>query len=384
MARTNPERRWNRLIAGVAAMAAAVLATAGCVTARTEPAGSGPEVLHSTLTRWRTRADMPAAVLGVTHPGGSWSGGDGTVERGGNVQVTTDAPFRIASITKVFVAVVVLQLVEEGTLGLDDPVSSHLAGYTLEPATVRQLLNHTSGIPDYTLADGFNKELLQHRDRRWTTAEVLALVQGKEPQFPPGTGYAYSNTDYILLGEVIHSVTGTSWAHQVRRRILDPLRMRGTYIAGAEPPLEPVVPGYFDADNDGDVENVETGRPWTALETAEGPAGAIVSTVPDLLVFGDALFRGRLLEDSTLWEMVADGPFHPRFSNYGLGVEILRPDYRTTIWGHGGFLPGFKSVLWYVPSRDAVIVVLTNDTRANPTDLAELVMRTLPAQADSP
>jgi D-alanyl-D-alanine carboxypeptidase len=383
MPRTTRRRRWTGLIASVAMMTTAVLSTAGCVPARTAPA-SGPEALPWTLTRWRTRADIPAAVLGVTHPGGSWRGADGTVEPGGSGHVPIDAPFRIASITKVYVAVVVLQLVEEGTLGLDDQVSSHLPGYTLEPATIRQLLNHTSGIPDYTLATGFTKELLAHRDRRWTTAEVLALVQGKEPQFPAGTGYAYSNTDYILLGEVINSVTGTSWVEQVRRRILDPLRLRGTYIAGFEPALRPVVPGYFDADNDGDVENVETGRPWTALETSEGPAGAIVSTVPDLLAFGEALFRGRLLEDRTLRAMVADGPFHPRFTNYGLGVEILRPDYRTTIWGHGGFLPGFKSVLWYVPSRDAVIVVLTNDARANPSDLAELVMRTLPAHADSP
>jgi D-alanyl-D-alanine carboxypeptidase len=383
MPRTIHSRRWTGPIAAAAMMMAAVFSTAGCGSAGTGPA-SGPEALPETLTRWRTRADIPAVVLGVTHPGGNWRGADGTAERGGSAQVPTDAPFRIASITKVFVAVVVLQLVEEGKLGLDDDVSAHLPGYTLEPATVRQLLNHTSGIPDYTLAAGFTKELLEHRDRRWTTAEVLALVQGKEPQFPAGTGYAYSNTDYILLGEVINSVTGTSWVQQVRDRILDPLRLRGTYIAGFEPALRPVVPGYFDADNDGDIENVETGRPWTALETSEGPAGAIVSTVPDLLVFGDALFRGRLLEDSTLRRMVADGPFHPRFTNYGFGVEILRPDYRTTIWGHGGFLPGFKSVLWYVPSRDAVIVVLANDARANPSDLAELVMRTLPVHTESP
>lgn len=373
--------RWTSAIAAAAMM---MTTTAGCVAAGTGPAASGPEALHSTLTRWRTRADIPATVLGVRYPGGSWRGADGTLERGGGAPVTIEAPFRIASITKIFVAVVVLQLVEEGTLGLDDQVSYHLPGYTLEPATIRQLLNHTSGIPDYTLAAGFNKELLEKRDRRWTTAEVLALVQGKEPHFPAGTGYGYSNTDYILLGEVIKSVSGTSWAQQVRRRILDPLRLEGTYIAGFEPALEPVVPGYFDADNDGDVENVETGGPWTALETAEGPAGALVSTVPDLLVFADALFHGRLVEDSTLQMMVADGPFHPRFTNYGLGVEILRPDYRTTIWGHGGFLPGFKSVLWYVPSRDAVIVVLANDAQANPSDLAELVMRTLPAHADSP
>ena len=83
--------------------------------------------------------------------------------------------------------------------------------------------------------------------------------------------------------------------------------------------------------------------------------------------------------------MVTDGPFHPRRSNYGLGVEVLRPDYRTTLWGHGGFLPGFRSGLWYVPSRDTVLVVLTNESRANPADLAELLMWTVrPSPASGP
>jgi len=140
----------------------------------------------------------------------------------------------------------------------------------------------------------------------------------------------------------------------------------------------PVIPGYFDLDNDGEVDNVETDQPWTSLETSDGPAGSIVSTAPDLLKFGDALFHGRLLPPETMRAMTAEEPFHPRFTNYGLGLEITRPDYRTTIWGHGGSLPGFRSILWYVPSRDAVIVVLANDTRVEPPDLAELAMRRLP------
>ena len=97
-----------------------------------------------------------------------------------------------------------------------------------------------------------------------------------------------------------------------------------------------------------------------------------------MLAFGDALFHGGLLSAETMRAMTADGPFHPRFTNYGLGLEIARPDYRTTIWGHGGYLPGFRSILWYVPSRDAVIVVLANDARVEPRDLAELAMRRLP------
>jgi len=203
---------------------------------------------------------------------------------------------------------------------------------------------------------------------------VLALVQDNERAFRPGAGYQYSNTDYLVLGNVIRSATGASWADQVRNRILIPLHLEHTVIPGRGQAPVQVVPGYFDLDNDGDEEMVDDGTPWPALETSEGPAGAMISTVGDLLKFGDALFRGSLLRPGSLQAMVAEGPFHARTSNYGLGLEILRPDYRTTIWGHGGFLPGVRSVLWYVPSRDAVVVVLTNESRANPADLAELMM----------
>ena len=353
----------------------------GCRTPPAQEADvASPEMLKSTLDRWRSRADIPAAVLGVAHSNGpTWVGASGTLEQAGSLPVTTEARFRIGSITKVFVSVVILQLVEEGKLQLDDPLSHHLPAYPDQRVTIRQLLNHTSGVPDYSMSDDFNKELLNHRDRRWTAAEVLALVKDTKPDFAPGTDYSYSNTNYILLGEAIRNISGRSWTQEVRRRILDPLNLDSTHIAGTERVPATVIPGYFDADNDGYVENIETGKPWPALETSEGPAGAIISTAPDLLAFGEALFRGGLIQDQTLRAMVAEGRYHPRFSNYGLGLEILRPDYRTTIWGHGGFLPGFKSALWYVPSRDAVIVVLANDARANPADLAELVARQQPA-----
>jgi D-alanyl-D-alanine carboxypeptidase len=369
-------------IAG-AMMAAALLLTAGgCAsTAAPEAVGQNPAAWQSMLHHWRSRGDAPATVLGVaTGDGEIWVGADGTAEREGHTPVRTDAPFRIASITKVFVAVVVLQLVEEGRLGLDDPASRYAPDAAAWPVTIRQLLNHTSGIPDFGMADSFGEELAARRDRRWTPAEAVGLVADKKPTFAPGTDYSYSNTNYVLLGEVIETVTGHRWAQEVRSRILDALDLRDTYVAGFEPAGRPVIPGYFDLDNDGDFDNVETGQPWTSLETSDGAAGCIVSTGPDLLAFGDALFHGRLLSAETMRAMTAEGPFHPRFTNYGLGLEIARPDYRTTILGHGGYLPGFRSSLWYVPSRDAVIVVLANDARAEPRDVAELAMRRLPVR----
>jgi D-alanyl-D-alanine carboxypeptidase len=333
--------------------------------------------LPQMVERWRQRADVPAVTLAVEIPGRPLvlaAGGTGL--RVGGTPVTVDAQFRIASITKTFVATVVLQLAQEGRLRLDDTLSQYVPTYPGgHRITLRHLLNHTSGVPDFELADHFGEGLLADRQRRWRTAEILALVTGVRPDFAPGTRYRYSNTGYVLLGEVIRAVTGSSWAAEVRRRIIDPLRLEHTYVAGAEPVPGAVLPGYFDADNDGDEENIETGRPWPSLETAEGPAGAIVSTAADLAAFGGALFRGRLLTPASLRQMLAEGPHHPRNTNYGLGVEISRPDYRTTVWGHGGALPGFRSALWYVPQRDVVIVVLTNDWRANPQDLAELAMR---------
>lgn len=145
-------------------------------------------------------------------------------------------------------------------------------------------------------------------------------------------------------------------------------------MAGTERIPGGVVAGYFDADNDGDTRNIERG-PWPALETTEGPAGAIVSTAGDVARFTSALFGGKLLTPGTVRAMVAEGPHHPRYFNYGLGVEIERPDRETVAWGHGGYLPGFRSVAWYVPEEQLTIVVLGNESRANPKDLAELAPR---------
>jgi D-alanyl-D-alanine carboxypeptidase len=370
----------RRVLGGLLAVGLlTAMATSTCGV-RADATASAPDTgLQQLLDRWRQRADVPAVTLAVDTPGlPLYVDASGTAEHGGGEPVGPNAQFRVASITKLFLATVVLQLVQEGRLRLEDRLGQHVPTFPAgDQITIRQLLNHTSGVPDYQRTARFGEQLLADRERRWTTDEVVALVAGVRPDFAPGTDYLYSNTGYHLLGQVVQAVTGSSWAAEVRRRILDPLQLRQTYIAGVEPVPGGVLPGYFDANNDGDQENIETGRPWTSLESTEGPAGAIISTARDLAVFGGALFRGQLLTPALLQQMVAEGPHHPRNSNYGLGVEIARPDYRTTMWGHGGFIPGFQSGLWYFPQHDLVVTVLANDSRANPRDLAELTMRTV-------
>ena len=368
----------NRLTGPLAAVVGVVLtlSLSGCV----DRASADAAGLRRTLDEWRERSGAAAAVLAVDSPRASWSGGSGTLRPVDAAAVTVRDRFRVASITKLFVATVLLQLVEERRVDLDDSLADYVPDFPrAEQITLRHLLTHTAGVPDYTQVEGFGRQLLQNRDRVWTPAEVLALAARHDPEFEPGDGYAYSNTDFVLVGEVIRAVTGSSWARQVRVRILEPLGLRHTYVAGTDAAASQpaVVPGYFDVDGDGFQENVETGGPWPAQETAEGAAGAMVSTAADLVTFGDALFRGRLLDERTLAAMTAEGPHHPRNSNYGLGLEIQRRDYRTTTWGHGGFLPGFRSTLRYLPEHDVLVVALVNDSLDDADDLAELAYRSL-------
>jgi len=371
-----------RRTVGVLLAAGLLVPLVGC--ADREPLGATG--LQQTLDGWRQRAGAPAAVLAVDSPRLTWTGSSGTRRPGGGAEVTARDHFRVASITKVFVATVVLQLAAEHRLRLDDPLTDYLPDFPgAERITVRRLLDHTSGVPDYTQIEGFGRRLQEDRDRVWRPSEIITLAARRSAEFDPGTDYAYSNTDYVLLGEVIRAATGVSWAEQVRARILEPLELRDTYVAGTggaehEPP---VIPGFFDVDDDGDQENVETGGPWPAQDTSEGAAGALVSTAGDLVAFGDALFRGRLLDDAALAAMTSPGPHHPRISNYGLGLEIQQRDYRTTTWGHGGFLPGFRSTLRYLPDADLLVVALVNDSRADADDLAELAYRGV-AASDHP
>jgi D-alanyl-D-alanine carboxypeptidase len=137
---------------------------------------------------------------------------------------------------------------------------------------------------------------------------------------------------------------------------------------------------YFDLDNDGHVEDVEHG-PWPALETSEGAAGAMISTAADVTAFTSALLSGRILKPQTVELMAAPSPFARRYDDYGLGVELDHPDLRTPVRGHGGFLPGYRCVTWYVPSEHATVTVMVNHSQGDSTDLATLLLAELQRHA---
>jgi D-alanyl-D-alanine carboxypeptidase len=244
--------------------------------------------------------------------------------------------FRVGSVTKTFVATVVLQLAGEGRLALDDPVERWLPG--LMPGgrgmTVRQLLNHTSGLADYA-DDAFVRRLVDDPGRIWAPRELLAIGTGQAPLFPPGGGFSYSSTGYIALGLIVEAASGHALSTELRRRIFAPLHLRSTSFDA-----QPRIAGrhahgytrYHGGPRPLDISDVPQSFAWAA--------GAIVSTTGDLARFYRALLRGRLLRPALRAEMrttVAAGG-----QGWGLGI-IETPHRCGPSWGHGGETLGYET-----------------------------------------
>src|SRR5262252_7631464 len=243
-----------RRTARVAGVAAAAMAVASVLVAATEPAGAGV----------RGSAPAPsafqAAIQQIVHDG--VPGAIGYVRRGSQVTVTTSGladvatrtpmaagdRVRVGSVTKTFVATVVLQLVAEHRLSLSDTVARWLPG--LVPGgggiTVQELLQHTSGIYSYTNDPGFQQALTADPTRVWRPTELVRIAVAHPPAFPPGTTFAYSNTDYVLLGMIIQAATGHPVGQELQARIFQPLGLRDTYFPYANLHLrKPYAHGYL-------------------------------------------------------------------------------------------------------------------------------------------
>lgn len=265
-----------------------------------------------------------------------WEGTAGITKPEPGVPVEPDMLFSFASITKTFVAAIVLQLVEESTLELDDPLGKWLEQYPNIDTniTIRQLLNHGSGIYNYTDNDSYWSDVNADPNRVWLPEDVLKYVKPpiKRGFNPPH----YSNTNYTLLGMIIESATGNLLEYELQNRIIGPLNLSNTYLAK----------NYFEP------------RRWansTALRTAEYSSawadGAIVSISREIAKWSHRLYSGNFLQADSLQSMFAtevrEGSQGWRFSA-GLGVLKLRVRHGLA-WGHGGWLPPFLSRTLYLP-----------------------------------
>jgi D-alanyl-D-alanine carboxypeptidase len=345
----------------VAVLAAVALSASGPAAYAKASLSSSrpPAVLQAALDRL-VASGVPGAIVLERQGDRVMRAVSGVRDLRSGAPIRTDDRFRIASNTKSFVSTVVLQLVGEGRLRLTDSVERWVPGTVPGGAaiTVRQLLNHTSGLYDY----GQDPRLLTpyelDRGYFWPPRELIALANSHPPLFPPGAGFAYANTNYVLLGLIIEAVTHNDASAEVYRRVIWPLGLNNTSF----PIRDPHLAGHHTR---GYLTNLppESGVPGGILDiTTLSPsiawtAGGIISTVTDLARFHRALFTGRVLRPTELRELTTTVPG----TDYGLGV--FRVDMPCEpAWGHNGSLPGYLSISVTSPdgARQAVVALNTD------------------------
>ncbi|MBB5802215.1 D-alanyl-D-alanine carboxypeptidase [Saccharothrix ecbatanensis] len=271
----------------------------------------------------------------------------GVAKIGEDTPVPTDGRFRIACITKTFVAVVIVQLVSEGKVDLDAPVERYLPGLipTGDRMTVRHLMQHTSGL--FNHADSFQRpgeRFMRDRYKQYEARELIAVAAERPLNFEPGTKFEYSNTNYIVIGELIKAVTGRSYADEIRDRILTPLDLKDTFLPGSDPTIPgPHAHGYMKIQ--GKTEDVTLMNPSEACS-----AGEMISTTADLDRFLLALIRHELLTEeqfAVLTEPLPEGLTLdlPMAEAYGLGIMRTATSTGLELWGHGGGIPGYATFI---------------------------------------
>jgi len=328
-------------------------------------------------------AETTGALLRITGGAGEWSGTSGVSDLGTGAPVSPESRFRIGSITKTFTAVVVLQLAAENRVDLDRTVEHYLPG--LLPSgypdiTVRQLLDHTTGLPGIDLPSD-PQWIVANRYTAFSPQEVLATATANPMLFPPGTAQKYSNTNYILAGMLVEAVTGRPYGAEVHERILRPLHMRGTSVPGDDPNLpRPHAHGYLDV---GDGELVDMTRMNQSIPWA---AGEMISTAEDLDRFIVALFRGELLPakenelmftlpDPSVKTFDGDGdPTNDQPAIYGQGLQAY-PGDGFVAWGKTGMRYGYTNGVFATRDLERRVVYSVNSTTKQSDGQPAIVQR---------
>ena len=338
--------------------------------------------LDARLENLRARAGIPGISAAIVFPDGTtWQGSAGLADVAAGRLVTADTAFPVASVSKTFTAAVILALVEDGTLDLDTSAKAYLASLRIDPAiTIRELLDHTSGLRDFFFGFGVDKALLSKPARTWDAARSLKYL-GK-PYSKPGVSWHYSNTNYLVLGMVAEAVGHASIADQLRTRFLTPLGLDHTYYQAVERPRGPVVHDYrfLGAARALPAIDLSDGTavvPFTSVVTAAGAAGSIATTATDVAHWARALYGGSILAPSTRNAMLDDilrtAKLKPAIG-YGLGVQSVVVDGVPTL-GHSGRYLGARAVVRWLPEQRMAIAVLTNQSRSDPNPILASLLK---------
>ncbi|MGF0247420.1 MULTISPECIES: serine hydrolase domain-containing protein [Rhodococcus] len=310
---------------------------------------------------------IPGAMVGIWGPDGNYVKVAGVADTATKAPMETDFYHRIGSVTKTFTVTALLQLVDEGKIGLDDPISQYVDGVMEGDAiSLRHLAGMRSGLVDYTTSEQFVMEYLSDPRRTFTPEELVGYVKDLPLQLRPGTTVDYSNTNTILLGMVIERVSGSKLSDVIDTKITTPLGMEHTSFPTTNAFPTPHAQGYTNQTLD---ETVTAATDWNP--SWGGAAGAMISSLDDMRIWVPALAKGDLLTDDTQKQRLqtvnlSEGDDS---SGYGLGL------FNSGGWiGHNGSLPGYKTVSVYLPEKDTTLVVFINTDIDGETDLTSALM----------
>lgn len=371
----------TRLHVWLAALLAGALTTAS-------PAAAEPSLeatLLPVVTAQMAKMGIPGLIVSVQTPDrGNWQTALGVSDIVTRTPMDVADHVRIGSITKSMTATVILQLAQEGRLRLDDPLAPRFPGIATNQATIRQALQLTSGIADYTTY-AFLNALAVAPQRVWSPAELVSLIADEPPMFPAGSSWYYSNTNYVMLGIVAEQVTGQPLRQLIADRIFGPLNMTGCSFPDAVDSTipQPSSHGYM------------LGTAWDRPPTPPAPlpplvdvtdfnpswaagAGQAICTAADLTLWARALATGELLDPDMQAQRLTFYPTGDPHARYGLGIVDING-----LVGHNGELSGFMSQAARRESDGTVIVVLSNlmiapDLTEPATAISELISRAIP------
>lgn len=327
-------------------------------------------------------AGAPGALARVEAPrvGLVWAGSAGYLARDGGRALGPGDAFRVASATKSVTAVVVVRLAGEGRLALDEPLSEQLTPELLDRwraldalprTTVRQLLTHTAGVPNYFGEQSFMARVREEPGRAWRPVELVdhAAAHGTPP-FPPGQGFQYSDTGFVIAAILAERATGRQLHEIYRELVFDPLGMDETWLEGHEPARNPEPAHHYTDELD-----------WTTINpTIDWAGGGLVTTAPDLARFVRGLWSGQIVDFGGLRELTRWTPgasFPPghmlRYDRYGLGMGSITVQ-GVELVGHTGFIGAFA---FHAPAYDAVLVGTHNASEVDRWPLVAALCREL-------
>ncbi|MBE9212789.1 serine hydrolase [Plectonema cf. radiosum LEGE 06105] len=337
--------------------------------------------LQTSLDSSVENTGIPGATVAVINSQGTWYGSSGVSNLETQTPLNQDDLFQIGSISKTFTAATILKLIEEEKLNLVDTLDKWLPNSIINNIpnanniTVEQLLNHTSGIFNYTNNPQFAIDELAVFNGadidRSREAILKNYVSGEDAYFAPGESFFYSNTNYLLLGMLIEAATGNPYKSEVNRLILEPLELDNTYFVGDKIPKERLVRGYGDVIGedgnfgaDGILEDTTDAFSTIASTLSDG---GIISNTKDVARFSDALLSGELLNPESLNHMLSWSGIEQAQvgTGYGLGIYEEQTPWGE-IWGHDGGTFGYISRMSYFPETDTTVVVLINQVDFQP------------------